>query len=164
MQYASSLSLDEGTAGAHVSSLAQSLSRNIRDDFAVAGATEAIAISLSEGMHTNANESAASAHVTMYLGCMLTLLHSTLLEERGNQTREAYNLFLLYGLLSETEVLEDGQLAQHDVVLRHEPDARRMVVHAVLALALAFAGKTLHKRRCTRLLAICSTWTQGCSI
>ena len=108
--YSSSLSLDEGTAGAHVSSLAQSLSRNIRDDFAVDGATEAIAISLSEGMHTNANESAASAHVTMYLGCMLTLLHSTLLEERGNQTREAYNLFLLYGLLSETEVLEDGQV------------------------------------------------------
>jgi hypothetical protein len=109
MQYAS-LSLEEGTAGAHVSSLAQSLSRNIRDDFAVDGATEAIAISLSEGMHTNANESAASAHVTMYLGCMLTLLHSTLLEERGNQTREAYNLFLLYGLLSETAVLKDGQV------------------------------------------------------
>lgn len=106
MQYGC-LSLDEDTVGAHVRSLAQSLTRNIRDDFAVDGATEAIAISLSEGMHTNANESAASAHVTMYLGCMLTLLHSTLVEERGSQTREVYNLFLLYSLLSDAEVLDD---------------------------------------------------------
>jgi len=109
MQY-SSLSFDEGTIGAQVRSIAQSLSRNVRHDFAVDGATEAIATSFSEGMHTNANESAASAHVTMYLGSMLTLLHSTLVEERGSQNREVYNLFLLYSLLSEAEVLDDGKV------------------------------------------------------
>jgi len=100
-----SISFLEGSVGAHISSIIRILSRNIRDDFAIEGAVEAMAIALSEDMRTNANESAASAHITMYFGCMLGLLHASVFEEK--REREVFNVLLLFSLLNEAGILLD---------------------------------------------------------
>lgn len=111
------LSFQQGTVGNHVSSLIRSLSRNLRGDFAIDSAREAMK-KLNASPDRAGRESALLRFITMYFGSMLSLLHSSIHEERSTRLRERdfFNLFLLFSICYEEGLVTGMKEGKGEVI------------------------------------------------
>lgn len=105
-----SFSLEKGTIGAHVRSLVKMIARNMRQGFNNAEISDMVSVvfesETSEQRDPPPTNTINEAGAAMYLGCMLSHLHSCLFEEK--RERKTINVALLLHLVGEDSFFWNG--------------------------------------------------------